>query len=81
MKMNSDLRSTDWRKEGLKRGVNSYWNYMKDMIYSYVKDNVPLVEKKGKRPKALWHIRRCQKSVRKKHDLFKHYERTGRNKE
>ncbi len=26
MKMICDLESTDWRKEGLKREVNSYWN-------------------------------------------------------
>ncbi len=52
VKVNSDLGSTDWRKEGLKRGVNSYWSYMKDMIYSKVKDNGPLVEKTGRRPKA-----------------------------
>ncbi len=51
------------------------------MIYSKAKDNVPLAEKKGRRPKAPWQTRRCQKSVRKKYDLFKCYERTGRNKE
>ncbi len=81
VKMNSAIRNTDCRKEGLKTGVNSYWSYMKDMIYSKIKDNVLVVEKKGMRPKAPWQTKRCQKSVRKKYDLFKHYERTGRNKE
>ncbi len=77
VKMNSDLGSTDWRKEGLKRAVNSYWSNVKNMKYSKVKDNVPLAEKKGWRSKSQWQTRRSQKSVRTKYDLFKCYERTG----
>ena len=53
----------------------------KSKIEEVVKNNVPLKEKRKQQPKPPWQTKRVCRSVKKQTQLWKRYERTGRNKE
>ena len=55
--------------------------YVKSKIEEVVKNNVPLKEKRKQQPKPPWQTKRVCRSVKKQTQLWKRYERTGRNKE
>ena len=64
------------------KGVNQSWRFFKSKIEEVVKNNVPLKEKRKQQPKPPWQTKRVCRSVKKKQtQLWKRYERTGRNKE
>ena len=64
------------------KGVNQSWRFFKSKIEEVVKNNVPLKEKRKQQPKPPWQTKRVCRSVKKKQtQLWKRFERTGRNKE
>ena len=63
------------------KGVNQSWRFFKSKIEEVVKNNVPLKEKRKQQPKPPWQTKRVCRSVKKQTQLWKRYERTGRNKE
>ena len=79
--INSSLQKVKWEEEMENKGVNQSWRFFKSKIEEVVKNNVPLKEKRKQQPKPPWQTKRVCRSVKKQTQLWKRYERTGRNKE
>ena len=79
--INSSLQKVKWEEEMVNKGVNQSWRFFKSKIEEVVKNNVPLKERRKQRSKPPWQTKRVCRSVKKQTQLWKRYERTGRNKE
>ena len=79
--INSSLQKVKWEEEMENRDVNQSWRFFKSKIEEVVKNNVPLKERRKQRSKPPWQTKRVCRSVKKQTQLWKRYERTGRNKE
>ena len=79
--INSSLQKVKWEEEMENKGVNQSWRFFRSKIEELVKNNVPLKERMKQRSKPPWQTKRVCRSVEKQTQLWKRYERTGRNKE
>ena len=63
------------------KGINQSWRFFRSKMEEVVKNNVPLKERRKQRSKHPWQTKIACRSVKKETQLWKIYERTGRNKE
>ena len=73
--MNAAFHNIKWEEEMETKGVNVRWKYFK------LENEEEVKKMKKPNPKAPWQTKRVCRWVKKQIQLWKRYEKTGRNKE